>query len=90
MPKEGVAVTATAAMPPSTANGPEDYAQTWHSIDWAKVEASVRRLRQRIFTAMQEGDLKKVRNFWKAPARPACVHSQSQRKAAPPGYSSDP
>ncbi|MER7969928.1 group II intron reverse transcriptase/maturase [Streptomyces sp. NPDC096080] len=58
-------MTATAAMPPSTANGPEDYAQTWHSIDWAKVEASVRRLRQRIFTATQEGDLKKVRNLQK-------------------------
>ncbi|MDX2828676.1 reverse transcriptase domain-containing protein, partial [Streptomyces ipomoeae] len=52
-------------MPPTTANGPEDYAQTWHSIDWAKAEASVRRLRQRIFTAAQEGDLKKVRNLQK-------------------------
>lgn len=65
MPEEGVAVTATAAMPPTTANGPEDHAQTWHSIDWAKAEASVRRLRQRIFTAAQEGDLKKVRNLQK-------------------------
>ncbi|AKZ57758.1 HNH endonuclease domain protein [Streptomyces ambofaciens ATCC 23877] len=65
MPKEGVAVTAVAAMPPTTANGPEDHAQTWHSIDWAKAEASVRRLRQRIFTAAQEGDLKKVRNLQK-------------------------
>ena len=46
-------------------NGPEDYAQAWHSIDWAKVEASVRRLRQRIFTAAQDGDLKKVRNLQK-------------------------
>ncbi|MFF9788346.1 group II intron reverse transcriptase/maturase [Streptomyces nigrescens] len=37
----------------------------WHSIDWAKAEASVRRMRQRIFTASQEGDLKKVRNLQK-------------------------
>ncbi|MFF0221052.1 group II intron reverse transcriptase/maturase [Streptomyces sp. NPDC004629] len=46
-------------------NGPEDYAQAWHSVDWAKAEASVRRLRQRIFTAAQDGDLKKVRNLQK-------------------------
>ncbi|MEU8990386.1 reverse transcriptase N-terminal domain-containing protein [Streptomyces sp. NPDC048558] len=52
-------------MPPTTANGPEDHAQAWHDIDWAKAEASVRRLRQRIFTATQEGDLKKVRNLQK-------------------------
>ncbi|GAB2829839.1 group II intron reverse transcriptase/maturase [Streptomyces daliensis] len=50
---------------PISANGPEDYAQAWHSIDWARVEASVRRLRQRIFAATQEGDLKKVRNLQK-------------------------
>ncbi|GGT30305.1 hypothetical protein GCM10010254_58550 [Streptomyces chromofuscus] len=54
-----------ATMPPTTANGSEDYAQAWHDIDWAKAEASVRRLRQRIFTATQEGDLKKVRNLQK-------------------------
>lgn len=47
------------------ANGPEDYAQAWHSTNWAKAEASVRRLRQRIFTAAQDGDLKKVRNLQK-------------------------
>ncbi|TSB18518.1 group II intron reverse transcriptase/maturase [Streptomyces benahoarensis] len=53
------------AAPLHLANGPEDYANQWHSIDWAKAEASVRRLRQRIFTASQEGDLKKVRNLQK-------------------------
>lgn len=53
------------ALSPATANGPEGYAQAWHGIDWAKAEASVRRLRQRIFTATQEGDLKKVRNLQK-------------------------
>ena len=40
-------------------------AQAWHSINWAQAERDVRRLRQRIFTAAQEGDLKKVRNLQK-------------------------
>ena len=35
------------------------------SIDWQQVEDDVRRLRQRIFTASQAGDLKKVRNLQK-------------------------
>ncbi|WP_309114691.1 group II intron reverse transcriptase/maturase [Saccharothrix sp.] len=42
-----------------------DDARYWHSIDWATTERTVRRLRQRIFTASQEGDLKKVRNLQK-------------------------
>lgn len=42
-----------------------DDARYWHSIDWADTERTVRRLRQRIFTATQEGDLKKVRNLQK-------------------------
>jgi len=46
-------------------NGPEDYALAWHGIDWAAAEESVRRLRQRIFTAAQKGDLKQVRNLQK-------------------------
>ncbi|SBT90759.1 RNA-directed DNA polymerase [Streptomyces sp. DI166] len=53
------------AVSPAPVNGPEDYAETWHSTEWAKVEASVRRLRQRIFTAAKEGDLKRVRNLQK-------------------------
>ncbi|WP_412126070.1 group II intron reverse transcriptase/maturase [Streptomyces platensis] len=56
---------AVEAVAPVAVNGPEDYAAAWHSIDWAKEEASVRRLRQRIFTATQEGDLKRVRNLQK-------------------------
>ncbi len=46
-------------------NGPEDDPTDWLSIDWQTVEEDVRRLRQRIFTAMQAGDLKKVRNLQK-------------------------
>ncbi|MEJ8647667.1 group II intron reverse transcriptase/maturase [Streptomyces sp. MS1.AVA.3] len=58
-------IETSVATSPCPANGPKDYAKMWHSIDWAKAEASVRRLRQRIFTASQEGDLKKVRNLQK-------------------------
>jgi RNA-directed DNA polymerase len=46
-------------------NGPEDATLDWDAIDWRACEASVRRLRQRIFTASRAGDLKKVRNLQK-------------------------
>ncbi len=46
-------------------NGPEDATFDWHQIDWRQGEASVRRLRQRIFTASQAGDLKRVRSLQK-------------------------
>ncbi|MDR5728544.1 MAG: group II intron reverse transcriptase/maturase [Terriglobia bacterium] len=46
-------------------NGPEDDDLDWYSIDWAQVESDVERLRQRIFTASQAGDLAKVRNLQK-------------------------
>ncbi|MFI0454608.1 group II intron reverse transcriptase/maturase [Actinomadura sp. 6N118] len=49
-----------------TVNGPEgDPALDWHGIDWASEEQNVRRLRQRIFKASQEGNLKQVRNLQK-------------------------
>ena len=46
-------------------NGPDGDDLDWGSIDWPHVEDEVRRLRQRIFTASQAGDLKKVRNLQK-------------------------
>jgi len=46
-------------------NGPEDGLPDWQSIDWQRAEEEVRRLRQRIFTASQAGDLRKVRNLQK-------------------------
>ncbi|MFE4622710.1 reverse transcriptase N-terminal domain-containing protein [Streptomyces mirabilis] len=57
------AQTVTAAV--DAANGPEDDITDWAEIDWQQVEDDVRRLRQRIFTASQAGDLKKVRNLQK-------------------------
>lgn len=47
------------------ANGPEDATPSWHQVDWRAAEANVRRLRQRIFTASQAGDLAKVRSLQK-------------------------
>src|SRR5215475_9654417 len=46
------------------ANGPEDE-PCWESVSWLSAEGNVRRLRQRIFTASQAGDLKRVRNLQK-------------------------
>ena len=40
-------------------NGPEDQTLDWHAVDWHAAQENVRRLRQRIFTASQAGDLKK-------------------------------
>jgi N-terminal domain of reverse transcriptase len=40
----------------------------WAQVDWRRVEADVRRLRQRIFTASRAGDHKKVRNLQKLTA----------------------
>jgi RNA-directed DNA polymerase len=48
-----------------TVNGPEDVTLGWRAVDWRACEASVRRLRQRIFTASQAGDLPRVRNLQK-------------------------
>jgi RNA-directed DNA polymerase len=46
-------------------NGPEDVIPTWDTICWRTHEGNVRRLRQRIFKATQDGNLAKVRNLQK-------------------------
>ncbi|WP_107121254.1 reverse transcriptase N-terminal domain-containing protein [Streptomyces griseorubiginosus] len=55
----------TAANSTDLVNGPEGTALDWDALDWQAQEESVRRLRQRIFTASQAGDLKRVRNLQK-------------------------
>jgi RNA-directed DNA polymerase len=47
------------------ANGPQGATLDWHAVDWRACEQSVRRLRQRIFTASQAGDLPRVRRLQK-------------------------
>ena len=46
-------------------NGPQDEPLEWDAVDWRACERRVQRLRQRIFTASQVGDLKRVRNLQK-------------------------
>jgi len=62
-PVSGVAVTRRPA------NGPEDQPRDapvqWEKINWRAQEEQVRRLRQRIFKASQEGDWPRVRNLQK-------------------------
>jgi RNA-directed DNA polymerase len=53
------------AMAALEVNGPEDVATDWDAIDWRAHEEDVRRLRQRIFKATRDGDLKRVRNLQK-------------------------
>src|ERR1700675_4399100 len=53
------------ARAPSPVNGPEDGFPDWDQVNWGQAEENVRRLRQRIFTASQAGDLKKVRSLQK-------------------------
>ena len=55
----------TAAPASVAANGPDDEVLDWDAVVWRVVEDDVRRLRQRIFTATQAGDWKKVRNLQK-------------------------
>ena len=70
MGKLGVAVPdATAVMAEladdgSAVNGPEDLPD-WDAVNWRHQEGQVRRLRQRIFKAEQEGNRKQVRNLQK-------------------------
>jgi RNA-directed DNA polymerase len=46
-------------------NGPEDDLDGWGAVDWRAHEDNVRRLRQRIFKATQDGDLRRVRRLQK-------------------------
>jgi RNA-directed DNA polymerase len=50
-------------------------------VRWHRAEEDVRRLRQRIFTASQAGDLKKVRNLQKLTApRGALTYPRRSRE----------
>src|SRR2546421_1283102 len=49
---------------PFSANGTETQTN-WNAINWRKANRTVRYLRQRIFRATQEGNLKKVRSLQK-------------------------
>ena len=53
---------------PETVNGPEGVTE-WDLISWGAHEENVARLRQRIFTAVRDGDWPKVRNLQKMSLR---------------------
>jgi RNA-directed DNA polymerase len=57
--------TTTAFAVTAKVNGPEDEVLDWDAIDWCTQEDNVERLRQRIFKATRDGDLKQVRNLQK-------------------------
>ena len=63
-------------------NGPEGEDLDWLSVDWQRAEDDVRRLRQRIFTASQAGDLVKVRNLQKLMLRSRANALLSVRRVA--------
>jgi len=52
------------------------------AVDWRAAEDDVRRLRQRIFTASQAGDLKRVRNLQKLMLRSRANTLVSVRRVA--------
>ena len=54
------ATTPTAIAGGVAVNGLQGEIFDWHAVDWRVVEDDVRRLRQRIFTASQAGDLKRA------------------------------
>jgi len=63
-------------------NGPEDAVHEWDAIIWRLHEDNVRRLRQRIFKAVQGGDLAKARNLQKLMLRSWSNTLVSVRQAA--------
>jgi RNA-directed DNA polymerase len=64
----------------ASANGPKDDVMNWAEIDWPGVDDDVRRLRQRIFTATRDGDLKRVRNLQKLMLRSRANARHSVRR----------
>src|SRR6266849_8803956 len=58
-------ITALVASSTAKVNGPEDDLDEWGAIEWRAHEENVRRLRQRIFKASKDGDLRQVRQLQK-------------------------
>jgi RNA-directed DNA polymerase len=68
-------------------NGPRDFLDDvdqvdWYQIDWDRVEAEVRRLRQRIFTASKAGEHQKVRSLQRLMLRSRANALLSVRRVA--------
>ncbi|WP_326791803.1 group II intron reverse transcriptase/maturase [Streptomyces sp. NBC_00841] len=63
-------------------NGPEDGRLNWDTVNWRAQEDNVRRLRQRIFKATQDGDWAKVRSLQKLMLRSRANTLTSVRRVA--------
>lgn len=61
---EALEAVGTSVLEPENGT-PDEFARYWVEVDWPETERNVVRLRQRIFKASQEGDLKRVRNLQK-------------------------
>ena len=62
-------------------NGPEGDVLDWDAVQWRAVEDDVRRLRQRIFKAVQDGDLARARSLQKLTApRGALLYPRLSRE----------
>jgi RNA-directed DNA polymerase len=70
------------AVTPVAVNGSENDLFDWDQVDWDRAEREVQRLRQRIFTASQEGDLKRVRSLQKLMLRSRANALLSVRRVA--------
>ena len=70
------------AAPEGVVNGPEDDLLDWDLVDWDWAEKEVRRLRQRIFTASRDGDLKRVHSLQKLMLRSRANALLSVRRVA--------
>jgi RNA-directed DNA polymerase len=61
-------------------NRPQGEPGGWDQVDWAAAGREVRRLRQRIFTASRDGDLKTVRSLQRLMLRSRCNALVSVRR----------
>ncbi|WP_308375286.1 reverse transcriptase N-terminal domain-containing protein [Streptomyces sp. MUM 136J] len=67
---------------PARMNGPEDSAEIWFAVNWDQVEGEVQRLRQRIFAAARDSDLKRLRNLQRLMLRSRANALLSVRRVA--------
>ncbi len=61
----------------------------WHAIDWQRVYRSVKNLRQRIFRASRDGDLKKVRSLQRLMLRSRANIFESVRRVTQVNHGKD-
>jgi RNA-directed DNA polymerase len=71
------------------ANVPSGDLLDWHAIDWKRVYRSVKNLRQRIFRASRDGDLKQVRSLQRLMLRSRVNIFESVRRVTQVNHGKD-